>query len=762
MKNTMIRLCAVLLLCIPAFGQTSQPIQLQPAATAPASAPAALDAYTLTGPALSVAVDRTTGQIVELIDRQSSRDFCRLDDRRFGMIGGLRVTDMLSGKEYDDFGTASTATLVERNEDGTRLVLDKRFDGADFVLRLSFTLDDTCLQWDVFARKTAGPDRQIRLTYLLPLPYMNAWAPMNEPTTRLRWEEPYQVRHGLAYGRSVQHEHRTALIPMVTLSDRSRCVAYAVPPDVPNVCIRFMNSADEDSLFLLNSIREYPISQRPHFRVVNDFLSLREGKETRFSLLVSPNKGKWRDALGWYATRYSEYFQPDPKVRSHDGVYSITVPWDQNPDESLAEKRLEGRAARGVKWMELHGHFPWYGLYVHPEPEWQGSWGPMSYEKTNRYIDLVKKHGIAVHIYYNIIDGQIKYVDEHFPESVARDEDGQIIRAYTDCHLMNADLSTPFGKHCFEQFEKLLSTYPNIDGIFFDVYGRHYDIDFGHDDGLTMVNNKPAYCLKFAFQRLMEKIDPLARAKGLVFSANKPEGIEFMRGIDYIMADEGSDEDRLAAMQYYGLFKPIIILDGGIATRAEGDFKKCLQYGMIYNDLDPDREMKTKEATPEMLAQAANALEAYGPLFDLLVGRTWVLSGDPVELPEGIRGNIFRRPNGDYIVTLVNDDRSIFDDLPARRNVKITVRVPDMDKYTKAEIHSADYEGVKLATIDRGGQRATATGPDSEKWKEEEAKVEASPRRRGRGGRASSEPSLVITLPEHRTASVVVLKRSVE
>ena len=174
------------------------------------------------------------------------------------------MTDMLSGKEYDDFRTRlAPPRWWSASEDGTRLVLDKHFEGADFVLRLSFTLDDTCLQWDVFARKTAGPDRQIRLTYLLPLPYMNAWAPMNESTTRLRWEEPFQVRHGLAYGRSVQQEHRTALIPMVSLFDRNRSVTYAVPPDVPNVCIRFMNSADEDSLFLLNSIRQYPIEPAP-------------------------------------------------------------------------------------------------------------------------------------------------------------------------------------------------------------------------------------------------------------------------------------------------------------------------------------------------------------------------------------------------------------------------------------------------------------------------------------------------------------------
>ena len=163
-----------------------------------------------------------------------------------------------------------------------------------------------------------------------------------------------------------------------------------------------------------------------------------------------------------------------------------------------------------------------------------------------------------------------------------------------------------------------------------------------------------------------------------------------------------------------------------------------------------------------MLEQAAKALEAYGPLFNFLVGRTWVLAGDPVELPAGIRGNIFRQPSGDYIVTMVSDDRSIFDDLPARKDVKITVRVPDMDKFAQAEIYSADYKGAKAATIDRGGKSTTATGPDPEKWKEEEAKVDAGTRRRGRGDRTPSEPGLTITLPEHKAASVVVLKQAKE
>ena len=91
---------------------------------------------------------------------------------------------------------------------------------------------------------------------------------------------------------------------------------------------------------------------------------------------------------------------------------------------------------------------------------------------------------------------------------------------------MNADPETPFGRHCLEQFDRLLETYSQTDAIFFDVCGRRYNLDFGYDDGVTMVHNKPAYCLKFAFQRIMERIEPGLRTLGKQFSANKPEALE--------------------------------------------------------------------------------------------------------------------------------------------------------------------------------------------------------------------------------------------
>jgi len=100
------------------------------------------------------------------------------------------------------------------------------------------------------------------------------------------------------------------------------------------------------------------------------------------------------------------------------------------------------------------------------------------------------------------------------------------VPAFRECRLMNADPETPFGRHCLEQFDRLLETYSQTDAIFFDVCGCHYNLDFGYDDGVTMVHNKPAYCLKFAFQRIMERIEPGLRTLGKQFSANKPEALE--------------------------------------------------------------------------------------------------------------------------------------------------------------------------------------------------------------------------------------------
>ncbi|MFQ6049121.1 MAG: hypothetical protein ACE5K7_07140, partial [Phycisphaerae bacterium] len=584
--------------------------------------------------------------------------------------GGLRITDQLADRIFCDFHTPSTVGLVQAGPgpDGSRqLILAKQFDGAEFTTTITYRMQADCLQWLVELDQLRGPDRSVRITFLTPQPSRRLWGPMAEPFVEFDPERPIMLRHGLAHGRAVAHQRRSLPVPIVTFIRESRCLAMALPIELPNVLVRFMNSPDEQHLNLANSL-SYPLHERVHFKVCWDFLGLRRDRRTRAGLLISPHPGQWRQALAWYAARYPAHFQPDPKIRQHEGVYGPGRPMDGGADQQTVHANMVGRRRRGVKWMELHAHFPHYGLYVSPTEPWTGEHTDVqtTYEMVRHYIRLAHQQDIAIHIYYNIIDGKCWYVQEHFPDSIARNERGEKIPAFRECWLMNADPQTAFGQHCLQQFEKLLDTYPQTDGVFFDVYGRHYDIDFAHDDGITMVHNKPAYCLKFAFQRIMERIEPLLRARGKVFSANKPEGIELLKGIDYIMADEGLNQDRLEAFSYYGLFKPVMVLNGNIWQDPEETFKTCLRLGILYND--PAAPRYRDQLSPQQARRNERIRTAYAPLLRHLIGKQWVLRANALELPAPIRGNIFALPDGRYVVTMVSDHRSMFERGGYQRN----------------------------------------------------------------------------------------------
>jgi hypothetical protein len=469
-----------------------------------------------------------------------------------------------------------------------------------------------------------------------------------------------------------------------------------------------MNNADEEHLNVANSLL-YPPANRPYFKICYDFLGLRDGRPTQAGLLISSQPGQWRAALGWYARRYPKHFHPDPKIRQHEGVFSGGRPMDGGADTKTVRGHMRGRRRRGVRWMELHAHFPHYGLYVSPTEPWIGEHTDVqtTYDMIRQYLRLAHEQGIAVHTYYNTIEGKTWYVEKEFPESMARDESGQPIPAFRECWLMNADPDGPFGRHCLEQFRKLLDTYPEMDAIFYDVYGRHYNIDFAHDDGITMVHNKPAYCLKFAYQRIMDRIEPLLRERGKVFSANKPEGIEALAGIDYIMGDEGLDQHRLEAFSYYGLFKPVMTLNGHIWQDPEPTFKTCLRLGILYNDLGDYRY--ERQLTPEQAHRNERLRRAYAPVLELLIGKQWVLQPNALELPAGTRGNIFRIPEDRYLVTMVSDHRSLLERGGYQENLPVIVQLDEAEAIHSATVHSPDYRRPEAASIGRDGRTLTLT-----------------------------------------------------
>ena len=58
-------------------------------------------------------------------------------------------------------------------------------------------------------------------------------------------------------------------MPIVTFVREQRCLALALPVEIPNVLVRFMNNADEEHVNVLNSLT-YPPDQREYFKVCYD------------------------------------------------------------------------------------------------------------------------------------------------------------------------------------------------------------------------------------------------------------------------------------------------------------------------------------------------------------------------------------------------------------------------------------------------------------------------------------------------------------
>ena len=687
------------------------------------------DRWVLQNASLAVEVDKQQGRIVGLIDRVDGANFCCPGERNREVFGGLRIVDQLRDRTYCDMQTPSRVDLVSAGAgaDGSQqLVLTKQFEGAEFVATVTYRMEPENLCWLVELNKSGGADRSVRITFVVPQASRRLWAAMADSFVDLRPERPIMLRHGLAQGRAVAHQVRSIPVPVMTFVREERCLGLALPVEIPNVLVRFTNNADEEHVNVGNSLT-YPPDQRECFKISYDLLGLRDGRATQAGLLVTSQRGQWREALAWYARRYPKHFHPDPKIRKHEGVYAGGRPMDGGLDAEAVRRNMAGRRDRGVRWAELHCHFPHYGLYVNPTEPWIGEHTDgveTTFEMVREYIRIAHEYGIAIHTYYNIIDGMCSYAEKEFPESIVVDEEGQKVPAFRECWLMNAEPSLPFGQHCLEQFTKLLDAYPESDAIFFDVYGRHYDLDFGHDDGITMVHNKPAYCVKFAFARIMERILPILRERGMLFSANKPEGIEALEGIDYIMCDEGHDRHRLEAFSYYGLFKPVMVLDGGIWKDPEPTLKTCLRLGMLYNDMAYDYEGSRVKLKKRQAQHNERIRAAYAPLLAFLVGKTWVLRAGALELPEVAQGNLFAIPQDKYIVTLVSDHRSMFERGGFTKKLPVVARLDDAERITSATVYSVDYADPEPAEISRDGD------------------------------------TLTITVPRHRAASVVVLAAS--
>jgi hypothetical protein len=261
----------------------------------------------------------------------------------------------------------------------------------------------------------------------------------------------------------------------------------------------------------------------------------------------------------------------------------------------------------------------------------------------------------------------------------------------------------------------MVEAYPDIGGFFWDVYGRSYMFDFAHDDGITMVNNKPAYYSGFMFERMMQQhIGPLLRGRGMCITANKPTTIVHCKGLDGIMARERNPETEMppwiVAQSFTGLNRHVMILDGGSGGHTEKLLLNCLRYGMFYSDIGKRGEDR-KPLTPAQIAANEKLAEAYLPYIQRFRGKKWVFHPRALQLPPHSDGNIFRLKNGGIMITMVSYWRAFREVEGFAQNQEVICRLPDASQLEHVYITSLDLGETWKVSPRIEGEKITITVP---------------------------------------------------
>jgi len=501
--------------------------------------------------------------------------------------------------------------------DGDALRIEKTFRGAPWILRERYACEAGALRWEAAVVLDAGEFRSCAIRWVLPWPRpvfpVSFWAARDGMPSA-------PSRHA---GISLEYGEITSgiLLPALSayLESRKAGLLLAMPFDFRTPRLAFKSAFRE-----------------PDLRAEFDWLALSPARSARASLLIRGTEGAWRPALGWLYERYKEYFEPRSRLAGRLWGGHVSGTCHVSPEEARAMADL------GLKWHEIHEHFPHYGNY-HPEgvTEWRS--GHAREDATPISVDLIRKTIANLHAagacampYIQVAGDVDEALAEKFYDSLIRDWHGGTWSVWPGTLMMNSDPSLAFGRDLERQVRGLVARYPEMDGVFLDQAGYNF-LDTAHDDGITAVNNRPGYMTGFAYFPHVERLSALLHPEKAII-ANGPFGIGLLKYVDAFMA-EGSGWlcDHL---QYYGLAKPMFFLMYASGDRdIELMFQRCLMYGAgftSYAKAAPSRDLYAR----------------YIPLLERLYNRRWVFDADPIRLPTGFGGNLFRSPSGSLVAGL--------------------------------------------------------------------------------------------------------------
>ena len=667
------------------------------------------NAWLLTNRKCSISISRDDGTLAGFILKKGRE---QIDIWR-GQRGGISVYDELDEKEYSDRATeiASVSGRLDRRSP-KRIVLSikKRYRGAPFTLAQRIVMAADHVRLDVEVRKTSGRPRSIQVRFTFPFPMLPSrylseqynqdegfhpwtlWAPTFEaPYVKARQNDVR--RQDFVYNLGAGRGGIT--VPIVS--------AYLPEVDIGYSLISPLEVYKPKLVFEVEREfgDEWYLAQEAAISAATYHLALRDRRPAKASIILVPHQGDWRPGLGWLCKNYKEYFIPtNRKIVQQEGVMLYAMPcW---PEAKIKEwKKKMGLRWQEVRYEERFGDYiperePWtedaWKSKEHPERELKN----LTYKRMNDYLHVLHRNGIYGFAYFQV-GGDIERnfcTENDFEEFVMERKDG---RPWPGCSypdgirktwLVNPVPNSRWEKHILGQAKGIFEKYPLMAGLFVDQLCYRF-WDYGRDDGMTMVHNRPVYNNHLSYMAILRKLHAILKRRGKTAFGNGPTTVEVQRYIDGVMAE--CRLEFLGVQAYLAIRKPLVML-----TTKISDFKWCLKYGAFPHVLpDGNRWPNRRKCEPEYV----KAFRAYLPLFELMRGRQWVLTPHALTLPEGLDGNIFKTPNRDYLISLIPREPD-FDS----SNLTVKTRLSDAKEIRSIHFHGIEAKRRKPIKFCRKGR----------------------------------------------------------
>ena len=501
--------------------------------------------------------------------------------------------------------------------------------------------------------------------------------------TYFRWLEPQSAQLWTAWGgglawidplqswdyRTEWYEYGTFFnrsqgvsLPMFTVLDRQKEAAFTILQDFEDQIAKMDLSSNEDGTL---EFSRYD-------------LRMGEGRHWHFRVALLPHAAEVRAALGAVVARHPLFFDPPNPLADQIGGHAAYSSSERDLSPSLKEMGLT------YNWKASFD-FPYMGMFLPPVPReatWPSFGGgsngvvdnlaggshPVSVDQLADYSARMRGAGFYVLNYFNVTEFGTGIEFPAPPRIAVEDYDlwrdpndflhyvipGGILRTpepkYTWGRAVVMDCGDPAYKNfLLEQARRHIQELPDSSGICIDRMDW-LDMDNPNaDDGLTW-NERPVRSLLNSWQDLMVELGPIFHnAKKVIFGNPMVRRPELARFLDGFYDEHGDFGFSINTTSFLALRKPATMWtreEAQLGSHPDDFMQQRLYMGVFLTAPVPGNDHCLQPGP-----RVERLYLDYGPLFNALRGRKWVLLPKVIDVEKPTLANVFAVPSG-YVVVI--------------------------------------------------------------------------------------------------------------